>query len=155
MNGWLDNKHEVIHKLQLCISFLDEMSTQDALIFTGERVIVHVSLCSELKTVDHPPHGGNNCQKRAREFLLRDMTGGINNFIFTCKNMWNVRKCRPVQNSSSINFFSTKGKSESWPLWTWRQRPHGECRLLQHLHGGWSTGKYQTYHHHQKALGLR
>jgi hypothetical protein len=87
MRGWPNDKHQVPAELMPYYSFRDEMTVQDGLLFKGERVVVPLSLRSEMKMALHLTHTGiEGCLKRARESLFwPGMTSEIRQYISTCE----------------------------------------------------------------------
>ena len=71
MNGWQNDKQDLLAELILYHSFCDKMSVQGGPTLKGEWVIVPFSMRPEIKTAIHSSQSGiYSCLKKARECLL-------------------------------------------------------------------------------------
>lgn len=69
--GWEQDKKYVPVDIMLYFSFQDELSTQDGLVFRGERVVIPESLQGDIIRRIHSSHlGTEGCLRRARVHLL-------------------------------------------------------------------------------------
>ena len=58
INGWPDNKTDVLYELKVFFSYRDELNITDELLFKGEQVIVPFSLRRDFKRRLHTSHLG-------------------------------------------------------------------------------------------------
>ena len=70
VNGWPEDRNEVLAELLPYFSFRDEITIQHGLLFKGGRVIEPTALQPEMKKAVHSTHlGMEGCLKRACENL--------------------------------------------------------------------------------------
>ena len=86
MQGWPNDRDEVLEVLRPFFSYRDELTVQDGIIMRGERILIPSSLRKEIKQKLHAGHLGiNSCLRRARELVFwPGMSSEIRQFIESC-----------------------------------------------------------------------
>lgn len=90
--GWLVNKKDVPVEVSQYYSLQDELSTQDRLLFRGDRDVIPDSLQRDITQSIHSSHlGTEGCLRRARDCIYwHGMNDHIKMYIAKCDT------CRPV-----------------------------------------------------------
>jgi hypothetical protein len=109
--GWPEEKNQLPAELTPYYSFRDELSVQDGLIFKGERVVVPMSLRSNMKMAIHSTHTGiEGCLKRAQECMFwPGMNAEIRQYISTCET---CQSFQPAQQKETL--MSSEIPSRQW-----------------------------------------
>ena len=87
MLGWPDDKSDVPPTLIPYYGMRDELTTQNGLIFKGERIVIPTSLRSDMKKAVHSSHISiEGCLRMARECLFwPEMSTELKRYISTCE----------------------------------------------------------------------
>ena len=85
--GWLEEKQQLPSVLAPYLSFRDEMSVYDGLVFKGERLLIPKLMRPKMKEGIHYSHiGMNGCLRRARECMYwPGMTAELKKHIAQCE----------------------------------------------------------------------
>ena len=85
-NGWPDLKSEVPDCIKNYFNFREEITTQDGLLFKGDRLIIPESYREEIKAKLHYSHlGVTACLRRAQELVYwPGMYKEVENYISMC-----------------------------------------------------------------------
>lgn len=84
--GWPTDKRDTDGDIRPYFSFQDELSSQDGLVFRGERVVVPTTMRQEIITRLHSTHlGVEGCLRRARECVYwPGMNEQIKTYVTKC-----------------------------------------------------------------------
>ncbi len=86
MSGWPEHRSLVLPEISAYYTYRDELTIQDGIILRGERVVIPMSLRSDIKNRLHAGHLGiNSCLRRARELIYwPGMSSEIRQYIEAC-----------------------------------------------------------------------
>ena len=86
INGWPQHKNKLPDCLQPYFNYRDELTIQDGIIVRSDKVVIPVSMRSEMKRKVHVGHLGiNSCVRRARQLIYwPGMSAEIRAFVATC-----------------------------------------------------------------------
>ena len=87
LRGWPDDNTQIIPRVMPYTSYKDELTVQNGVIFRGERLVIPVSLRSEMKKSIHQSHLGiEGCLRLARDLIFwPGMSSEIRQFISMCE----------------------------------------------------------------------
>ena len=96
LQGWPDEKHDLPTSVIPFFSFREELTTQDGLIFKGNRVVIPNALRQLMKEKIHSSHMGiDSCLRRARECMYwPNMSTDMTDYISRCAT------CRELETAS-------------------------------------------------------
>ena len=86
-HGWPETKDTVPNLVLPYFNIRDELSIHDGLVYRGERIVIPVSLRSQMKKIIHNSHLGiESCLRRARDCLYwPGMNAEIKDFVSSCE----------------------------------------------------------------------
>ena len=86
IDGWPDEKNQVPEPAKPYFHIRDELSSQDGLLYRGERIVIPVTLRKKMQDMLHMSHlGTESTLRRARECMFwPGMNADIKLFISTC-----------------------------------------------------------------------
>ena len=86
LRGWPTHSSAVPSDIAVFFDYRDELTVQDGIILRGDRVVIPVSLRSDMKQRVHAGHLGiNSCLRRARELIYwPGMTRDIRQYVQAC-----------------------------------------------------------------------
>ena len=87
LEGWPETKQGLSEEIKVYFKYRDELSTEDGLIFRGDRVIIPNSMRQEIKETIHGAHLGiEGCLRKARVCVYwPSMNADIKEFISECE----------------------------------------------------------------------
>ena len=85
--GWPETKEELPKSIRIYHTFRDELTTQDGIVFKGERIVVPHSIRNNMLSRIHNGHVGiQGCMRRAKETLYwPKMSSDIENYVRNCE----------------------------------------------------------------------
>ena len=95
LRGWPDDPSQIPEQITPYFSVRDELSVHDEVIFSGQGIVVPVSLRKDMKRKLHASHlGAESCLRRARETIFwPNMNAELKEMIATCET------CRKYETS--------------------------------------------------------
>jgi len=86
LRGWPTHSSAVPSDIVVFFDYRDELTVQDGIVLRGDRVVIPVSLRSDMKQRVHAGHLGiNSCLRRARELIYwPGMTRDIRQYVQAC-----------------------------------------------------------------------
>ena len=105
LKGWPDTKQETPHAIRVYWTIRDELSVSDGVVYKGMRIVVPLSMRSNMLAQIHESHLGiTKCKQRAREALFwPGMTQQIENLVSDCaacntyQNKQHAERLRPMR----------------------------------------------------------
>ena len=94
LTGWPEDMAEVPEENKKYVTFREEMSVQNGLIFKGDRIVVPVSMQSSIKERLHASHIGiQGCLRRARETVYwPNMNTDLEDYISRCATCNSIQR---------------------------------------------------------------
>ncbi|XP_064651638.1 uncharacterized protein K02A2.6-like [Lineus longissimus] len=126
LKGWPERKENLPHAVVPYFHLRDEISSQNGLLFRGERVIVPTKLRSMMTKLVHTSHlGVELCLRRAREALYWPrMSSELKEYIQSCEICREFESCQQKETLQSHELPSRPWERVGCDLFEWDNKDY-------------------------------
>ena len=153
IQGWPTEKMDLPAVLHPYFHTRDEMSVQNGLIFKGDRVLIPLSLQSDIKRSIHSSYIGiDGCLRHARECVFwPEMSSEIRKYISTCETCCKFATEQPKETIMPHDIPDRPWQKVGIDLCESETGVPHNCRLFLKLLGDRSIRKHNNLHHHPQV----